>query len=363
MMSARVLYLIVLIAPVISSVQNHDGHSPLYDEEILAADTEALWEETKPTFQSLSSNPDVGLDVPHDEVTDEENPADGVPDGKSGTATASPKSGRIEAATEAPKNAAFQVGKALTVEEQQKREVGTTQLSEAHEASPDDIIREAFNADGMTEDVEELEANFFPPGTWEDHQEPQTESLALTDLKAATSQQKQDFLDMHNMYRCMHGVPPVTWSNAVADNAQKYVHGMTRMKHAQSYKITPPAGPAGENLAMGSAGMSAKRATEMWYAEVSNCGPFPGCKDGSRGVTGHFTPIVWKGVKEIGCTSAMQPKIWCLCVRMCDPMLQVPSLCQVDSQQTVGLSSVATRYMRNKENNSRKKATLHVILQ
>jgi uncharacterized protein YkwD len=234
-------------------------------------------------------------------VTDEENPADGVPDGKSGTATASPKSGRIEAATEAPKNAAFQVGKALTVEEQQKREVGTTQLSEAHEASPDDIIREAFNADGMTEDVEELEANFFPPGTWEDHQEPQTESLALTDLKAATSQQKQDFLDMHNMYRCMHGVPPVTWSNAVADNAQKYVHGMTRMKHAQSYKITPPAGPAGENLAMGSAGMSAKRATEMWYAEVSNCGPFPGCKDGSRGVTGHFTPIVWKGVKEIGC--------------------------------------------------------------
>jgi len=40
----------------------------------------------------------------------------------------------------------------------------------------------------------------------------------------------------------------------------------------------------------------------MWYDEVNACGPFPGCRDGSRGVTGHFTALIWNGVREIGCT-------------------------------------------------------------
>jgi hypothetical protein len=39
----------------------------------------------------------------------------------------------------------------------------------------------------------------------------------------------------------------------------------------------------------------------MWYDEIKDCGPFPGCKDGKRGVTGHFTAMIWDGIKELGC--------------------------------------------------------------
>jgi hypothetical protein len=96
----------------------------------------------------------------------------------------------------------------------------------------------------------------------------------------------------------MHGVPPVTWSKAVAASAQEWANKGV-FKHSSSYKIAPPAGPAGENLAMGHRSIEA--ADAAWYSEVKNCGPFPGCKSGSNGITGHFTAMIWKGVKEIGC--------------------------------------------------------------
>ena len=60
-------------------------------------------------------------------------------------------------------------------------------------------------------------------------------------------------------------------------------------------------GPAGENLAWGSHPLSAERSVQMWYDEVKDCGPFPGCDSGATGVVGHFTALIWDGVNEIGC--------------------------------------------------------------
>merc|ERR1712100_928201 len=76
---------------------------------------------------------------------------------------------------------------------------------------------------------------------------------------------------------------------------------MGQMSHSKSYDVPAPAGPAGENLAWASYSLSAERSVQMWYDEVNDCGPFPGCKTGSTGVTGHFTALIWDGVKEIGC--------------------------------------------------------------
>merc|ERR1711971_709520 len=104
----------------------------------------------------------------------------------------------------------------------------------------------------------------------------------------------------------MHGVPAVEWNDDVAADANSYISPMTDMVHSQSYNLSPPAGPAGENLAWSSAGLSAADAVQMWYDEVNFCKGGPehftdGCADDEHGVTGHFTAMIWEGVKEIGC--------------------------------------------------------------
>merc|ERR1711957_752403 len=85
---------------------------------------------------------------------------------------------------------------------------------------------------------------------------------------------------------------------------------MTRMKHSKSYKLKPPAGPAGENLFWTSGKVEVKKSVAAWYSEVTDCktgGPTSfsdGCAKHKAGkMTGHFTAMVWKGVKEIGCAT------------------------------------------------------------
>jgi len=111
----------------------------------------------------------------------------------------------------------------------------------------------------------------------------------------------ESWVDIHNIYRCMHDVPPVVWSNAMYANVKKVFQNQQQMSHSDCYGVQPPAGPAGENLAWASWSLSGEQATKMWYDEVNDCGSFPGCKSGSSGVTGHFTALIWDGVKEIGC--------------------------------------------------------------
>lgn len=111
----------------------------------------------------------------------------------------------------------------------------------------------------------------------------------------------------------MHDVPALVWSNAMYDNVKKTFPNDRTLKHSKSYDVPPPAGPAGENLAGGSSWADnspwgsdrgkPEEATGMWYDEIKDCGPFPGCERGKRGVTGHFTAMIWDGVKELGCYS------------------------------------------------------------
>jgi len=106
------------------------------------------------------------------------------------------------------------------------------------------------------------------------------------------------WLTAHNKYRCMHGVPSLSWSSAVAKKAQDWANAGV-YKHSDAYHLAPPAGPSGENIALGYG--SAAAAIKGWYDEVSACsGHFPGCEHASKTV-GHFTAMTWKGVRELGC--------------------------------------------------------------
>merc|ERR1719253_2128106 len=76
------------------------------------------------------------------------------------------------------------------------------------------------------------------------------------------------------------------------------------MIHSASYDVKPPFGPAGENLFIEYKDF--RRCNPMdiasaWYSEISNCGPFDGCRSGAHGVTDHFTSLIWQGSERIGC--------------------------------------------------------------
>lgn len=136
----------------------------------------------------------------------------------------------------------------------------------------------------------------------------------MTDINSTTSRlpsssEKAEFLQWTNLVRCMHGAAPLRWSDAVARGAEALVRNQRRMSHGNPYHERPPAGPAGENLyQIWGKTASAKDAVIGWYKEVYDCatgGPTSfrdGCQKPKSGeMVGHFTALVWKGAKELGC--------------------------------------------------------------
>ncbi|KAL1918288.1 uncharacterized protein VTP21DRAFT_2948 [Calcarisporiella thermophila] len=96
-------------------------------------------------------------------------------------------------------------------------------------------------------------------------------------------------LDAHNRLRARHGAPPLTWSDSLANAAQSWAN-QCRMEHSH--------GKFGENLAWGSSSWRAA-VEESWYK--GEIGAFNFAKAQFSLNTGHFTQIVWRDTKRIGC--------------------------------------------------------------
>jgi hypothetical protein len=109
--------------------------------------------------------------------------------------------------------------------------------------------------------------------------------LSLVDPLCA--QMRAAALDAHNTLRARHGVANLTWSGAVRDSAQAW---------ADRCVIEHSAGGYGENLAMGHADIS--HAVQDWYDEISE---YDFASPGFSVDTGHFTQVVWKDTRRVGC--------------------------------------------------------------
>jgi len=112
----------------------------------------------------------------------------------------------------------------------------------------------------------------------------------------------------HNDARAALGLPPLRWSAALAADAGRYADELARtgrFEHSPQPRGDPP---QGENLWTGTRGAYSYR--EMighWVDEGRFYRPLPvpdSSTTGRFGDVGHYTQIVWRATREVGCAEA-----------------------------------------------------------
>ena len=111
-------------------------------------------------------------------------------------------------------------------------------------------------------------------------------------------------LAVHNRERDLTGVPRLAWSDRLEREAQAWAERLARegtLRHASEAE----SGGAGENLWMGTAGYFApERMVHAFVAERRHYthGKFPDVsRTGKWQDVGHYTQLVWRDTREVGC--------------------------------------------------------------
>jgi uncharacterized protein YkwD len=122
-------------------------------------------------------------------------------------------------------------------------------------------------------------------------------SPAALEVMRSDAPAAEEMLALHNAKRRAHCAADLTWSSELARAAQAWAD---RCELAHAPRSVNP--NQGENLARGPGNLGeAAFLFGGWYDEVRqyNFGA-PGFQKG----TGHFTQIVWRGTREVGCAVA-----------------------------------------------------------
>jgi len=118
-----------------------------------------------------------------------------------------------------------------------------------------------------------------------------------TDIPA----EMQAVLDRHNLYRCMHDVPLMTWDAEIATNAQEWAM-VGQFTHSPKPR-TVQSMSLGENLAWGYPSRSGIDAVAEWYDEIIYTDGTPdNCEDrtANKDIC-HYTQVVWSASTKLGC--------------------------------------------------------------
>jgi uncharacterized protein YkwD len=119
---------------------------------------------------------------------------------------------------------------------------------------------------------------------------------------------REAMLAGHNDARGAIGLPPLTWSSALADDARGYARGLARtgrFEHSSQPRGNPP---QGENLWTGTRrAYSYQEMIGHWVGERRFYVPLAvpnSSRSGEFGDVGHYTQIVWRATQEVGCAEA-----------------------------------------------------------
>lgn len=105
-------------------------------------------------------------------------------------------------------------------------------------------------------------------------------------------------LAAHNAVRARVGVPPLSWSDRLAAHSRDWA-GNLLARNLFVHRSKPI---YGENLfEIRGAAASPAQALDAWASESQN---YDYDSNGCRGVCGHYTQLVWRDTKEVGCAVA-----------------------------------------------------------
>ncbi|MDE3198947.1 MAG: hypothetical protein KGN84_21540, partial [Acidobacteriota bacterium] len=114
----------------------------------------------------------------------------------------------------------------------------------------------------------------------------------------AASPVERGFLEAHNRLRAGVHVPPLTWSDKLADAADHWARTLlaeNAFRHSRGL-------PYGENLFdVTGAAASPDLVVADWASEVRD---YNYRTNQCRDVCGHYTQIVWRGTQRVGCAVA-----------------------------------------------------------
>lgn len=107
------------------------------------------------------------------------------------------------------------------------------------------------------------------------------------------------YLKPHNAARRQVSVPALMWNATLASYALKYAKSQTN----KCLPLTHSRGPYGENLFWGSGKVwTPQDAVYYWVKEKADyIRATNKCKPGK--VCGHYTQVVWRSTKSVGCAS------------------------------------------------------------
>ena len=120
-------------------------------------------------------------------------------------------------------------------------------------------------------------------------QPPPSHQLTAEEIKAV--------VDTHNEWRAQVGVPNLTWSDELAEDAAKWAKQLQR----KGCRLQHSKMPHGENLFAGTSGyFDAAYVVNSWGSEKefynykrNKCKPGEQC--------GHYTQMVWESTTKVGC--------------------------------------------------------------
>lgn len=115
-----------------------------------------------------------------------------------------------------------------------------------------------------------------------------------------------EMLQAHNSVRRSLDLPPMAWSDALAARAQEWAQSLL----AKGQFLHHPKSPYGENLfEINGAHASPTRVVNAWAAEARN---YDYRSNRCSGTCGHYTQIVWRDTKEVGCGVArgVRREVW-----------------------------------------------------
>jgi pathogenesis-related protein 1 len=128
--------------------------------------------------------------------------------------------------------------------------------------------------------------------------------LTLSHVSVAKNGHRH-FLDGHNKARAEVGVPPLVWNNTLAAYARNYAN-----KRIPDCKMveSDPDGPYGECLAEGYGDFKAADVVKGWVSEKQYYDHKSNKCIG--GECGHYTQVVWRDTKYLGCARAKCNNGW-----------------------------------------------------